>query len=87
MDFHEFREKYKISQDSLHKLMLEVHEYAELEQADVEEWKKYCSAHPDEYGTDEDDWMDDFESPDRSFRDRCLKYLLRLIQEDAEDGE
>lgn len=77
MDFTEFREKYKISNDSLHKLVLEAHElflYIAQEEQDLAEECLERGLAPEEY-----------EYEPGSFRDDCLYGFLRLLQYDEEE--
>lgn len=77
MDFTEFREKYGISQDKLHKLTLEAHElllYIAQEEQDLAEEFLERGLAPEEY-----------EYEPGSARDEYLYGFLRLLMD--EDGE
>lgn len=67
MDFTEFREKYKISQDHLHQLVLEAHALYLMQLQEMEE-----------YDID----PDDYEYEAGGARDENLNGFLRLLMDE-----
>lgn len=77
MDFTEFREKFGISQDKLHKLTLEAHDllsFIEEEEQDLAEEFLNIGMAPEEY-----------EYEPGSARDEYLYGFLRLLMEGEDD--
>ncbi len=70
MEFNEFREKFNVSQDRLHKLTLEALDLL-----------NYCENEMEEYEID----PDDYEYEAGSARDEYLYGFLRLLMEPEDD--